>query len=1312
MKNLKKFIVCIMTLVMCMGILTLPVFASTTSQDGLEISLTTDNDSYDKDENIVVTLSVKNTNSESVTNVTLEQMIPDGYVLMDGNESVMELDTLEAGETITLTLTLVPDSVGGGTSVSVDSDSSAASSNTNDTGEAKTGDNSQVELAIALFVIASAGIVVLVVIKKKHGKQLLSILLCASMMGGLISQSSSTVEALEGDYSATINTTVSVDDNDLVLTAVVTYSLNDSSIEGTYYTVTFDTNGGSSVDSQKVAEGEKASVPVDPEKDGYAFIGWYVSNGYSQPFDFDQEITGDVTVYAKWYDENDMTDTDGDGLTDSLEEAFETDPNKKDTDNDGLSDYYELNWINTNPLVEDTDGNGVLDSDEDADGDGLTNAEEESLDLNPIYKDSDYDSITDYDEINIYGTDPNNDDSDGDGVIDGIEVMIGSDPLKAEDSFVTEASYGEISDETPVVVSVEAVTDAQGAGTLTIDNIDVTDNVLISKSIPGYLGCAYDFSIEGNLSYATITFEYDSSLGTVGDSFNPCIYYFNEEEGTFEELDSTINSDGTISAQVTHFSTYILLNKVAFDEVWENEIKSPDDSYSEMNCLDVVLVIDSSGSMSSNDSKKLRLTAAKSFVDKLGEDDRGAVIDFDSSATLYQGLTSDHDALYTAIEKINSSGGTNISNAMKLAISQFTSDDYTREDAYKYIILLTDGDGTYSTSYTTLAAENNIVVYTIGLGSGVKESVLSAIAEGTGGKYYFASEAIDLSDIYEEISFETIDYTTDSNNDGISDYYTNLINSGDLRLSTGSSELAGVTDMFGEDSDDWDGDGLKNGEEISVVTNNGKTYLRMKSDPLYVDTDMDGYTDYEEIKEMSTSPTKYTQYDGSAYDTLLENSYYTYIEYSEDGSIAASVKNFFDWQKTDESKELLINFFYDYASEETISENADAIAKLELKEKVVSILDEIVSIVTTTNTIIGDLSEVGTDSSEISDELKKINDNRKVLIEAYNDDNTDAIKDANDKLGLAVKGTNLVSKLPASIEGFSDVEEKVAAVTSALSAASKCFDVQIISVGDSLTKFATNYKIFMGTKTSLGITNGTVISIVSDVSESAIDIAETCNTYGKLQANTEAFEANIDMLVYVYQYADEDYIRSAAGDVAEIVLDSSWDSYYSQLNASVGKEIALLTFNVALDIASDVNPYVKIANTIYKAIKATLSVTGISETSKYMLKTEVMRSVSNSCVDYLSLYVSDDGSWISYYSSRYDAVQRYLVQLAQCRIVGEDFMETALTQGNIINWTSHLITWTSKKEIKENYENWISSIYANARTLNLTLSTNLPQYPS
>ena len=69
----------------------------------------------------------------------------------------------------------------------------------------------------------------------------------------------------------------------------------------TNYTVSFNTYGGSSVDSQVVTEGDTATRPItDPTKSGYTFDNWYTTSGYTTLFNFNNAITSDTVVHAKW----------------------------------------------------------------------------------------------------------------------------------------------------------------------------------------------------------------------------------------------------------------------------------------------------------------------------------------------------------------------------------------------------------------------------------------------------------------------------------------------------------------------------------------------------------------------------------------------------------------------------------------------------------------------------------------------------------------------------------------------------------------------------------------------------------------------------------------------------------------------------------------------------------------------------------------------------------------------------------------------------------------------------------------------------
>jgi uncharacterized repeat protein (TIGR02543 family) len=74
----------------------------------------------------------------------------------------------------------------------------------------------------------------------------------------------------------------------------------------TYYTVTFDANGGALANpsdvSVEVKEGESlgASFPGDPTKASVVFQGWFTNTSYTQEFTATTPVTGDITVIAKW----------------------------------------------------------------------------------------------------------------------------------------------------------------------------------------------------------------------------------------------------------------------------------------------------------------------------------------------------------------------------------------------------------------------------------------------------------------------------------------------------------------------------------------------------------------------------------------------------------------------------------------------------------------------------------------------------------------------------------------------------------------------------------------------------------------------------------------------------------------------------------------------------------------------------------------------------------------------------------------------------------------------------------------------------
>jgi len=67
-----------------------------------------------------------------------------------------------------------------------------------------------------------------------------------------------------------------------------------------YYTVSFNTNGGSAVDSQSIPYNQTCSQPTNPTKTGYIFSGWYSDAGLTNQFNFTTQIVTDTTLYVKW----------------------------------------------------------------------------------------------------------------------------------------------------------------------------------------------------------------------------------------------------------------------------------------------------------------------------------------------------------------------------------------------------------------------------------------------------------------------------------------------------------------------------------------------------------------------------------------------------------------------------------------------------------------------------------------------------------------------------------------------------------------------------------------------------------------------------------------------------------------------------------------------------------------------------------------------------------------------------------------------------------------------------------------------------
>ncbi|WP_438017691.1 DUF3344 domain-containing protein [Sorangium sp. So ce315] len=268
-------------------------------------------------------------------------------------------------------------------------------------------------------------------------------------------------------------------DGDGLINALDPDSDNDGLFDGTELGLGCDQPGTNLAAGHCRADADGGATKTDPLKadtdDGGVSDGnedtnlnGAIDEGETDPNDGDDDVP--------------PVDTDGDGLSDDLEEAIGTDPNDADSDDDGVLDGQEPNFS------DDTDGDGLINAlDPDSDNDGLFDGTELGLDCDleatdaeaghcrpdadggatktsPINPDTDGGGVSDGNEdTNLDGAidagegDPNDPaddvppvDTDGDGLSDALEETIGTDPDDADsdDDGVLDGDEPNFSDDT------------------------------------------------------------------------------------------------------------------------------------------------------------------------------------------------------------------------------------------------------------------------------------------------------------------------------------------------------------------------------------------------------------------------------------------------------------------------------------------------------------------------------------------------------------------------------------------------------------------------------------------------------------------------------------------------------------------------------------------------------------------------------------------------------------------------------------------------------------------------------------------------
>jgi len=192
----------------------------------------------------------------------------------------------------------------------------------------------------------------------------------------------------------------------------------------------------------------------------------------------------------------------------------------------------------------------------------------------------------------------------------------------------------------------------------------------------------------------------------------------------------------------------------------------------------IMLMTDVSGSMEAQDVKPSRLVAvrraATTFVDGVPKQVNVGVIAFNQTATVLQSPTTDRIAVKSALQRMQSSGGTATGDAIRAATRILSAPTgLNGKPAPAAIVLLSDGKSTKGVAPLTAAQEagrKHIPIYTVALGTaggtitvprqgGGTETrqvppdpaTMRQIASASGGQAFAAADEQRLSQVYERL---------------------------------------------------------------------------------------------------------------------------------------------------------------------------------------------------------------------------------------------------------------------------------------------------------------------------------------------------------------------------------------------------------------------------------------------------------------------------------------------------------------------------------------------------------------------------------
>lgn len=169
----------------------------------------------------------------------------------------------------------------------------------------------------------------------------------------------------------------------------------------------------------------------------------------------------------------------------------------------------------------------------------------------------------------------------------------------------------------------------------------------------------------------------------------------------------------------------------------------------------LVLALDTSGSMERGGAMAHLRAAALSIIDRMNEKDSLAIVTYSTSGSKLAVPSSgaDRSAMKAAVSNIEAVGGTNLSEGLTLAFEAAKS--AMRQGGVNRILLFSDGkptvgetDGGALLEMVRRSLPQGATMSTFGLGAEFNEELLTSMAEAAGGNYHYAGSPESLPAIF------------------------------------------------------------------------------------------------------------------------------------------------------------------------------------------------------------------------------------------------------------------------------------------------------------------------------------------------------------------------------------------------------------------------------------------------------------------------------------------------------------------------------------------------------------------------------------